>query len=187
MAYSEAEVTQILLQNDKRVKAVFDAARSKITALTADQDRAVDALDIDTSFEIKSGVVTQDRLTIAVHLMVAKLLFHVMPEHWKSLLAEQVTNFVTAKTAKFAALKATKKIPGAGQVIALLQGLMSVPSRLLWQAKTEKDIREACAKIRKEMNEHALTQKKKKGKVRDVITRHRTKRHSKHFRGCKSK
>lgn len=184
---TEGEATRILLANDARVKAMLLKFREFTGPLIDSQERAQDIADLDTSFEVKSGVVTMDRLIIATHLMTAKIMFHVLPEHWKDLIGKQVTNFVSKVGGRAVATRLAKKIPGAGQIIAIFSGLMTVPSRLLWQAKCERDIRNACAEIRKEMNLHCLSQKRRRGRVQDVKTRHYRPRLTKRFRKLKSK
>ncbi len=181
----------MLLANDARVHEVMKSLREVIKELAAKQPRAEDALDIDTSFEVKGGVVTMDRLIIAVHLLSARLMFHTVPEHWKTMLLGAVSNYVSSMAIKAGVTRATanlaKKIPAVGTIISLFQGVFSIPSRLLIQAKMEREIRKECADVRREMNKWVLSQKRKKSRVQDVSTRHFRQRLQKHWNGCKSK
>jgi len=184
---TDEDARRILRENDRRVKAVMDVLRGKVRDLLENQPRADDTFEIVTDFERKSGVVRYDHLIVAIHLMTAKLMFHVVPDHWRDLLAGAASNFVTRVSGKAAAIRASKKIPGAGQIITVLQGAFSIPSRLLWQAKAERDIRKACEEFRRQINAAALTQANRKGRVRDVMTRLPRPRFSRRFKGCKSR
>jgi len=179
------ESKRILLTNDQRVRAVTKALRSVISDLCQDQPRATDATAPDDSFHQRHGAISVDRLLVALHLTASRVLLRAMPKHWKMALASVASSLVTGVAGKVAAKRAAGKIPGAGQVIEVLRGAFTIPSRLAFQAGMEKDIRSECAAVRKLLN--VAKPRRNRRVVQDVRTRHYRAQLSKPHKDLKSR
>lgn len=142
----------------------------------------------DRSMEGKFKILKLSHVVVAAHLATAKVVFRVVPTFWIALLKEAIIDVGGPFLAKMIAKTAAKKLPGIGDLGAMLGGIAAEEQRGNRAKEYERQIRAVFAEARKDLNIGSpMKQTKQKGRVRDVLTRRYTRPKRNAREGCKSR
>lgn len=143
----------------------------------------------DRSGESKNRIVSAAKVQAMLQLAAVTVVVKVLPQFWVQKLRKEVGEAGARFVAKLLAKKLAKSIPVVGDIAdfigryvdALVEGHIS--------GELEKKLRAVFAELRKELNEKsvAMPQVRKDAVVKDVRTRHKTRRLKRSFKPCHSR
>jgi hypothetical protein len=176
-----------LLDSDRQIKSWIDGINGVAKDEIKEQGFTnFKANPTSPKYATSGKLVKLDDVIKAIHMMHANVVLHVLPNEIRKGLEGVARSTATTTTGWTSAYFLAKEVV-AKRVVSFFTSIYSFFSAMQDNADVESKLRAAGEDARDDLaRDNRLKQVKKRGKVRDVHSRHKTEKHKRHWKGCKS-